>query len=144
MLSAFFRAFVLELGHAAELAEHRVAVQDPAELRVLRHMALDEEYVFLRVEAAGDVLRQLLERVAAQVGGIVARRERVQVRHEVVVVIQIGALDPVFDRPEIGAQGQFAGGLDAREHDFFSFGSSVHDDYLVSAGEPLMILYYSK
>ena len=34
---------VLELGHAAELAEHGVAVEHPGQLRVLGHVGLDEE-----------------------------------------------------------------------------------------------------
>ncbi len=116
-----FRAFVLELGHAAQLTEHRIAVEDPAELGVLVHVGLQEKGVLLRVETAGDILRQLLERTAPQRGGVVARGESVQVGHEVIAVKLLGALSPVFDRPEIGAQRQIAGGLDAREHDLFLF-----------------------
>ena len=52
-----FGAFVLELGHTAEFAEHGVAVEDPAEFGVFMNMALDEEGVLLRVQAARDILR---------------------------------------------------------------------------------------
>ena len=46
-----------------------VAVEHPAQLRVLMHVALYEQRVLLRVEAAGDILRKLLGRVAAQDAG---------------------------------------------------------------------------
>ena len=39
----------LELGHAAQLAELGIAAQDPAQLRMLWHMALYEHNVFLGV-----------------------------------------------------------------------------------------------
>ena len=35
-------ALVLKLRHPAEFAEHGIAVEDPSELGVLMHMALDE------------------------------------------------------------------------------------------------------
>ena len=114
-------ALVLELGHAAQLAEHGVAVEDPAQLRVLVDVALDEQGVLLRIEAAGDILCKLLERAAAQLRGILPHGEGVQVGHEVVAVKLIGPRAPVLDRAQIVAQMQVAGGLDAREHYFFLY-----------------------
>ena len=114
-----FGALVLELRHARELAEHGVAVEHPAKLGVRRHMALDEECVLFRVEAAGNVLRELLDGAAAQVGGVLPHGDRVQVGHEIIAVKDFGALAPVLDRAQVGPERQIAGGLDAGEHDFF-------------------------
>ena len=114
-----FRRLVFELGHAAELAEHSVAVEHPTQLRVGGDMGLDEQGVLLRVQAAGDVLGQLLQSAAAQGGGVLPHGNGVHVRHKVVVVKLVGALHPVLDGPQIGAKGQISAGLDAGEHDFF-------------------------
>ena len=111
-------ALVLELRHARELAEHGVAIEHPAELRVRGHMALDKERVLFRVKAAGNVLRELLNGAPAQVGGVLAHGDRVQVGHEIIAVKDLGAFAPVFDRAQIRPERQVAGGLNAREHDF--------------------------
>ena len=73
---------VLELGHAGELPEHGVAIQHPAQLRVGGHMALDEDRVLLRVQAAGDIDRDLGQGAPAQVRRVLTDRDGVQVRHE--------------------------------------------------------------
>lgn len=70
-------ALVLELRHARELTEHGVAVEHPAELRVRGDMALDKERVLFRIQAAGNVLRELLNGAPAQVGGVLAHGDRV-------------------------------------------------------------------
>ena len=87
---------VLELGHAAQLAEHGVAVQHPAQLRVLVDMALDKQGVLFRVKAAGDVLCQLLQRPSAQVSRILTHGDGMKVSHEIEAVIVVGAFRPVF------------------------------------------------
>ena len=114
-----FRGLVLELGHAAELAEHGVAVEDPAQLRVLVDVGLDKEGVLLRVQAAGDILGQLLQRPAAQGGGVMAHRNGVEIRHKVVAVELLCPGPPVPYRPQVGAQCQITAGLDTGEHHFF-------------------------
>ena len=91
-----FGRLVLELGHAAQLAEHGVAVQHPAQLRMLVNMALDEQGVLFRVKAAGDVLCQLLQRPSAQVSRILTHGDGVEVCHEIEAVIVVGAFRPVF------------------------------------------------
>ena len=96
MLSAFLARLVLKLGHTGELAEHGVAVEHPAQLGVGGHMALDEERVLFRVQAAGDVLRELLEGAAAQVGGVLPHGDGVQVGHEIIAVKALGALRSSF------------------------------------------------
>ena len=117
---AVLGGLVLKLRHARELAEHRIAVQDPAELGVLRHVGLDEQRVLLGVQAAGDVLRQLLERAAAQRRRVLTHGDRVHIGHEVVVVKFLVALRPVLDRAEVGPEGQIAAGLNAGQHHFLA------------------------
>ena len=123
-------ALVLELGHAAQLPEHGVAVEDPAELGMLVHMALQEEGVLLRVQTAGDVLGKLGGGAAAQLLGLLAHGDGVQVGHEIKAVKLIRQLRPVFHRAQVVAQVQIAGGLDAREHDFFLFACVIHRVFL--------------
>ena len=107
---------VLELGHAGELAEHGVAVQHPAKLSVGGNVGLDEEDVLLRVQAAGDVSRQLGDGMAAQLRRHLPDGDGVHIRHHIVAVILVRESRPVADRAEIGAQGQVAGGLDAAQN----------------------------
>ena len=121
---------VLELGHAAQLAEHGIAVQHPAQLSVGGHVALDEEGILLGVQAAGDILGQLAQGPPPQVRRVLPHGDGVLVHDAVVAVIGLAELHPVADGAHIGTQGQFAAGLDAAEYDF-SF--LVHGYSLVSA-----------
>ena len=90
------------------------------------HMALDEEGVLLRIQTAGHILGQLLQGPPAQQSRIVACGEGMEIRHEIVAVILLGPFGPVLDGAQVGAQGQIAGGLDAREHDFFGRSGIFH------------------
>ena len=58
---AVLGGLVLKLRHARELAELRVAAQNPAQFRVRGHVGLDEHDVLLGIQTAGNVLRELLE-----------------------------------------------------------------------------------
>ena len=109
-------ALVLKLRHAGKLAEHRVAVEYPAQLCVLVNVALHEKGVLLRVDAAGDVLRKLLKGAAAKLRRVLTHGERVQIGHKVVAVKFVGSRSPVLDRTEVVAEMQVAGGLNARKH----------------------------
>ena len=77
------------------------------------HVALDEQGILLRVQAAGDVLCQLLQSSAAQVRRILPHGDGVQVCHKVKTIIFLGTLRPVFHRAQVATQGQVTGGLDA-------------------------------
>ena len=112
---------VLELGHTAELAEHGVAVQYPAQLGVGRHVGLDEQHVFLRVQAAGNVGRHLGQGMPPQLSGHLPHCDGVHVCQHVVAVIFVSQSRPVLDGPQIGTQGQVAGGLDAAQDSFFLY-----------------------
>ena len=114
-----FGGFILELGHAGELTEHGVAVQHPAQLGVGRHMGLDKEGILLRIQTAGNVGRHLGNGMAAQLRRHLAHRDGVHVCQHVVTIIFIRQSGPVADGPQVGAQGQITGGLDAAENAFF-------------------------
>ena len=116
--------FVLKLSHTGQFAKHGIAVQDPAQLCVLVDMRLDEQGVLLRIQAAGDVLCQLLQSAAAQISRCLTNGDGMQVSHEVEALIQVASGAPVLDGAQIVAQVQITGGLDAGEHsllchDFF-------------------------
>ena len=121
MLSVCF-----ELRHAAELAEHGVAVENPAKLRVLVDMALDKERIFLRVKTAGNILRKLVYRASAQLCGVLAHGKAVKVCHEVVAVKLLGKGGPVLYRAEVVAEMKVAGGLDSGEHYFLFYIFVIH------------------
>ena len=114
-------AFILKLRHAAQLAEHGVAIEYPAKLRMLVNMALQEQDVLLRVYAAGNVLGKLLEAAAAQQLGILAHGERVQIGHEIITVKFLGSCAPVLHRAQVIAEVQIARGLDAGQHTFLFY-----------------------
>ena len=70
---------VLELGHAAELAVARDGAEQPRGLGVGRHVALREDGRALRIEARREQDRGEVERLLAEVVGVVVDRDRVQV-----------------------------------------------------------------
>ena len=113
--------FVLELRHAGQLSEHRVAVQHPAELGVCGNMRLEKECVLFGIQTTGNIDRQHLQRPPAQLLRILTDRDRVHVRHEVVTVVVVDTVCPVLDRAQIIAQVQIAAGLDPGQHDFLFF-----------------------
>ena len=101
--------FILKLGHTAHLAEHRVAVEHPCQLCVRRDMALDEQDRFLGVNAAGDILRKKLERIAPQARRVLPDRDRVHVNDAVNAIVFVLKGAKVLDRTEVVAQRQMAG-----------------------------------
>ena len=115
--------FHFELRHARQLAELRIAAQHPRKLRMLRHVGLDEHDVLLRIEAAGDILRELLQTSAAQIGRNLPDGNGVHIDDTIDALIFVLQCDPVFDRPHIRAERQIAAGLDAGKDAFFF----VHD-----------------
>ena len=108
---------VLELGHAAKLAEHGIAVEDPGQLRVGGHHGLDKEDAPVGVNAAGDELGKQLHRAAAQSGRILPQGDGVLIHYTVDAVILILIGRPVPECPHIVAQMDVAAGLDAAEAD---------------------------
>ena len=110
---------IFELRHPAELAEHRIAVENPAQLGVRRDMALDKECILPGVQAARDILCELLQGPPPQVSRVLAHRNSVHVRHEIKAVKAISALSPLLHRPQIIAEMQVPGWLNPGQHHFF-------------------------
>ena len=99
-------------------------------------MALNKQGVLLRVKAAGDVLGQLGHRAAAQLRGILADGDAVQIRHEIKAVKLLCEAGPVLHSAQVVAQVQVAGGLNAGEHDFFRVdGSGIFHNFCSSISQ---------
>ena len=107
---------LLELGHAGELAELGIAAQDPAQLCVLGHMALDEQNALFGIQTAGQILCQLGQGTAAQVSRVLADGDGVHIHYAVDALVLVLQGYPVLDGAHVGAQSQVAAGLDAAEN----------------------------
>ena len=63
-----FGGLVFELGHAGQFPEQGVTGQNPAQLRMVVHVALNEHQTLLRVDAAGQQQRKCFQALPAQLG----------------------------------------------------------------------------
>ena len=91
---------------------------------MLMDMALNKQGILLRIQAAGNILCQLLQGSAPQIGGILPDGDGMQVRHKVKALIQIGPGAPVPDGPQVITQMQISAGLDTGEHSLLRLGSN--------------------
>ena len=113
--------FILELRHAGKFAELGVAVENPCQLGVGVHLALNKEDAFLHIDAAGHQQSVGFQCIMPEFCGILTHRNGVQIRQSidaVVFVLQSGA---VFPRAEIIPQSDGTAGLDSTENNFFTF-----------------------
>ena len=122
-----FAGFILELGHAAKLAKLGAAAHKPAHFRMAPDMALDEDQTFFRVNAAGEQQGECLQGLLFALGRINMNGQGVQVSDEVIAVVLLLHLLPVLHSSEVVAQREDAGGLNARENDFFLVVVVFHD-----------------
>ena len=122
---AVLAGLLLELGHPVEPAESGDAIEDPGELGVLGHLALVEDDVFCRIDAAGDEGRGDFARGVRQLGRILPHRDRVQVDDAIDAVVAVLQLDEALDGAEIIAEMQVAGRLHAGKHPFLKRHASV-------------------
>ena len=113
--------FHFELRHARQLTELRIAAKHPGKLHVLRHVGLNEHDVLLRVESAGDILRELLQTSAAQISRDLPDGNGMHIDDTIDALIFVLQIDPVFDRAHIRAKRQIAARLNARKDAFFLF-----------------------
>ncbi len=114
-----FLGFILELGHAGELPKLGVAVQNPGQLGVLRHLALDEKDALLQVDAHGQQHGVAIQHVFPQGGGLLPDGDGVQVRQAVNALVLILQAHEILQGPQVVAQGEGARGLDQAEDPFF-------------------------
>ena len=121
--------FVLELGHAGQLAEHGVALQHPGQLRVLVHVGLDKNCVALRVQTAGDVLGHLLQSAATELRRGLAHGDGMHIGHKVEAVELVRPGAPVLDGPQVVARWSSPLGWMPESMTFFWFSILKHTSY---------------
>ena len=131
---------VFKLGHAVQLSELGIAVENPGELRVGVHLALDKDHGFLRVDAAGEQQRAGGNDLLAELCRLLPHGDGVHIHHGIHAVVFLLHLLPVFEGAEVISKGEHPAGLDAAEYDFFPLwrGCFTHEYYLPpGAGAPL-------
>ena len=83
---------------------------------MLGDLALVEDDVLLRIDAAGDERRGHLADVARQLGRVLPDRDRVQVDDAIDAVVAVLQLHEFLDGAEIIAEMQVSGRLHAGKH----------------------------
>ena len=106
---------VLELGHPAELAERHGALHHPASWLCCTHVALHEDGGHVGVEADREQHRRQPQRGLADHARRLGDGEGMEVDDAVERVALVLAVDPVAQRPQVVAEMDVAGGLDARQ-----------------------------
>ena len=89
-------------------------------------MALHEQQAHLRVDAGGQQHGGGLPGLAAQGRGLLTHGQRVQVGHHVQALKILLQAAPVADGPDVVAQGEGAGGLDAGKNALFALDLFTH------------------
>ena len=110
---AVLAGLVLELGHAVEPAEAGDAIEHPGELRMLGDLALVEDDVLRRIDAGGEERRRDFADLPVQVLGVLRHGDRVHVDHAIDAVMRLLHRHEALDGPEIIAEVEVAGGLNA-------------------------------
>ena len=116
---AVLAGLLLELGHAAEPAQPRHAVEDPGELGVLANLALVEQDARLGIDARGDVGGRHRADLAGKLGRAAPHRYRlrdgVHVDHAEDALVRLLHGDPLHHGAQVVAKVQVAGRLHAGE-----------------------------
>ena len=119
---AVLAGLLLELRHPAQPADARDTVEDPGQLGVSGDLALVEDDVLLRIDAARNERRGDLAGIARKLCRaapyVHALRDRVQVDDAIEAAVVLLQLDEIDDRAEVIAEMQIAGRLDARKNPF--------------------------
>ena len=103
---------VLELRHAAELAERRHRRQRPGQLGVLGHGRLHEQRRAVGIDAAGQHVDRHLAHPPRHLGRLVGLRDGVVVDDAIEAAVLVLQLDPGADGAQVVAEVQLARGLD--------------------------------
>ena len=110
---------LLKLSHTAQFTELRIAAQDPAQLCMLRHMALNKHNVLLRIQTTGNILCQLMDTALTQICRILTNSNGVHIHNAVNALIFILQCYPVLNSTHIGTQSQITTGLNTAEYSLF-------------------------
>ena len=87
---------------------------------MLRHVGLNEDGAFLRVDTARQIQRQRVQRGLTQLLRVLTNGNRVLVNDAVNAVVIVLHVYPLTQRTHIVANGQFTGGLCATKNDGLS------------------------
>ena len=107
---------VLELGHPAELAHGRRALQEPREPGVLGYLALDEDGAQRRVQSGGQEVHRRIESPLPQVLGLDLDGQGMEVDDAEVGVVLLLMGHPLPHGPQVVPQMHLARGLHARKY----------------------------
>ena len=110
-------AFILELGHARQLAVGSVTVHDPGQLGMFGHHGLDKE--IFRVDAGRQQVDGQFPAVFPQFGRYEGHGHRVVVDDAVEAMVGFLKVHPIADGPEITSEMQVTGRLNAGEDSLF-------------------------
>ncbi|MPM58534.1 hypothetical protein SDC9_105365 [bioreactor metagenome] len=98
-------ALFLKLRHARELAHIGVAHERPGQLRMLRHMALNEDRGAVRIDSCGEKQRKSLDAAPSEFGCVHAHRLRVQVCDHIICVKLVLHGDKILQCAKVIAYG---------------------------------------
>ena len=107
---------VLILRHPLQFAHVAVAGQDPAQLGVLMHIALQEQGDLFGIQPAGEIQRDQILGVLLELFGVLGHGDGVQVGDEDVHLIFILIFHELTDGTDVIAKSQSSGRLDAAQH----------------------------
>ena len=111
---------IFKLSHTAQLTKLRITVQDPCQLRMGSHVALDEHQALLRIDTAGQQQRKGIQRLFAQRRRILTHSQRMQIRNKIGTVKIFLHLAPVADRTNIVTQGKNTCRLNTTQYYFLT------------------------
>jgi hypothetical protein len=123
---------VLELGHAVHPADAGDAIEYPGKLGMLHDARLVEHDVLLRIDAGGKERRRDLARLVLQIVMHELGCQRMQVDDAINAVRLVLQRDEFFDRAEIVAEMEIAGGLNTGKDELLEAGHFI----LVACGGP--------
>ena len=131
---AVLSGFLLELRHAVQPPHPGDTVEDPGELGVAGDLALVEDDVALRVDAARDEGSRDLADLARQIRLDQRRGQRMHVDDAIDAIVLVLKLDEALERAEVIAEMQVSGRLHAGEDKFLK---SLHPPPLRTEAGPL-------
>ncbi len=100
------RALLLELGHAAQLAHRGRALEQPRELLMGGHVALDEQGAPLGIETRCEQQAGGVDRLSSKLGGLDGSCQCVEIDHAVEGIGAVLLGHPLAHRTEVVAEMQ--------------------------------------
>ena len=112
-------ALILELSHTGELAEHCIAIEHPAKLRVCGHVGLNEECILFWIKTARHIECEGLVGSLAKLRRHLSYGDGVKINYAVECFIVLGETGEVLYCAEVISYCEVSGGLNAGENHLF-------------------------